>query len=44
MNSMEDQYGFDACFISDVPDYLKCGMSSCPQATHTNNEVWTPFL
>ena len=24
MNSMEDQYGFDACFISEVPDYLKC--------------------
>ena len=24
MNSMEEQYGFDATFISDVPDYLKC--------------------
>ena len=24
MNSMEEQYGFDAAFISQVPDYLKC--------------------
>ena len=24
MNSMVEQYGFDATFILDVPDYLKC--------------------
>ena len=24
MNSMEEQYGFDANFISEVQDYLKC--------------------
>ena len=26
MNSMEELYGFDANFISDVPEYLKCAM------------------
>ena len=24
MNSMEEQYGIDANFISEVADYLKC--------------------
>ena len=26
MNSMEEQYGFDAVFRSEVPDYLKCSV------------------
>ena len=26
MNSMEEQYGFDANFISEVADNLKCGV------------------
>ena len=26
MNSMEEPYGFDANFISDVPEHLKCAM------------------
>ena len=26
MNSMEEQYGFDAVFTSEVPDYLKCSV------------------
>ena len=26
MNSMEEQYGFDAVFTSKVPDYLKCSV------------------
>ena len=44
MNSMEEQYGIDANFISEVADYLKCGVSFSDETTSADNDMWTSFL
>ena len=35
---MEEQYGFDTIFISDVPDYLKCTVCSYLVADYATME------